>query len=55
MHGREHVKYNENLHAHGYPVPAMDQRVQRILRLVSRALPSGPSSPSRARSSTSPR
>jgi len=39
MHGREHVKYNENLHAHGYPARAMDARVQRILRLVSRVLP----------------
>jgi hypothetical protein len=39
MHGREHTKYNENLHAHGYPVRAMEKRVQRILRVVSRTLP----------------
>ncbi len=36
MHGREHRRYNEALRARGYPVEAIEQRVERLLRLVSR-------------------
>src|SRR6478672_6524794 len=30
MHGREHERYNEMLRAHGYPVQAMERRIERI-------------------------
>jgi predicted metal-dependent hydrolase len=36
MHGREHRRYNELLAAQGYPVVAMEWRVERLLRFVSR-------------------
>jgi predicted metal-dependent hydrolase len=36
VHGREHRRYNEMLRAHGYPVEAMETRVERLLRFVSR-------------------
>lgn len=39
MHGREHVRYNDRLAAHGYPVADMERRVARILRLATWALP----------------
>lgn len=39
MHGREHVRYNEMLAAHGYPVVEMEARVKRLLDRVSRRLP----------------
>jgi predicted metal-dependent hydrolase len=39
FHSREHVRYNERLRAHGYPVQAMERRVERLLGRVSRRLP----------------
>ena len=39
FHSREHVRYNERLRAHAYPVPAMEGRVERLLARVSRILP----------------
>lgn len=39
IHGREHVRYNEMLHAQGYPVRAMEERVVRLLRAVRRVTP----------------
>lgn len=39
IHGREHIRYNAMLELQGYPAVDLDRRVQRILRLVSRALP----------------
>jgi predicted metal-dependent hydrolase len=42
VHTREHIRYNEALSAQGYPVEAMDARVQTLLGLVSRIpLPRG--------------
>ncbi len=35
-HGREHVRYNDMLRAHGYPVDAMEGRVVRLLARVTR-------------------
>jgi predicted metal-dependent hydrolase len=40
VHTREHIRYNEALAAQGYPVAAMDARVQSLLAFVSRILPS---------------
>jgi hypothetical protein len=39
IHTREHIRYNEMLRAQGYPIEAMEKRVERILRRVSRRLP----------------
>lgn len=39
LHTREHLRYNELLAAQGYPVAAMEERVIRLLRRVSRRLP----------------
>lgn len=39
IHSREHVHYNQMLAAQGYPVIAMERRVENILGLVRRALP----------------
>lgn len=38
FHSREHVRYNRMLQAQGYPARAMEQRIERILRLVTRVL-----------------
>jgi predicted metal-dependent hydrolase len=38
FHGREHVRYNRMLAAQGYPAAAMERRIERILRLVTRVL-----------------
>lgn len=38
IHGREHAKYNDTLTAHGYPFVAMEGRVKRLLRRVSKIL-----------------
>jgi predicted metal-dependent hydrolase len=38
IHSREHVRYNEMLTERGYPVPAMERRVKRILDRVSRRI-----------------
>ena len=39
FHSREHVRYNRMLQAQGYPAAAMEQRIERILRRVTRVLP----------------
>ena len=39
VHGREHGRYNERLKASGYPIDAMESRVESLLRLVSRVTP----------------
>lgn len=39
IHGREHERYNRMLAAQGYPAAAMEKRVVRLLRFVSRVLP----------------
>ena len=39
VHGREHDLYNASLAAKGYPIAAMEARVDAILGLVERALP----------------
>ncbi|MEO7095275.1 MAG: metal-dependent hydrolase [Polyangiales bacterium] len=36
MHGREHERYNELLRARGYPVDAMERRIERILARATR-------------------
>jgi uncharacterized protein len=36
IHSREHVRYNRMLAAQGYPVEAMERRVTRLLRVVTR-------------------
>jgi len=36
IHSREHIRYNEMLRRQGYPVDAMEQRVERILSRVTR-------------------
>jgi predicted metal-dependent hydrolase len=38
-HSREHVRYNRMLEAQGFPATALEARVERILRLVTRVLP----------------
>lgn len=38
-HRREHARYNQLLTDHGYPLRAMEQRVERILKLVRWAIP----------------
>ena len=38
-HSREHVAYNKMLERHGYPVRAMEARVDRILRTAMQRLP----------------
>jgi predicted metal-dependent hydrolase len=38
VHAREHVEYNAMLRGQGYPIPAMERRVERILGLVARVL-----------------
>jgi len=39
IHGREHVRYNEMLAAHGYPARAMEDSVTRLLARVMRTTP----------------
>ncbi len=39
LHTREHVRYNDMLKAQGYPVEAMEQRVERLLALVTKVAP----------------
>jgi predicted metal-dependent hydrolase len=36
VHSREHVRYNRMLEAQGYPVVAMERRVERLLAFVTR-------------------
>jgi predicted metal-dependent hydrolase len=36
IHGREHVRYNRFLSAQGYPIEAMEERVERLLARVKR-------------------
>jgi len=36
IHSREHIRYNEMLRAQGYPIEAMERRVERILARVTR-------------------
>jgi predicted metal-dependent hydrolase len=38
VHGREHIRYNEMLEAQGYPAVAIDKKVERLLKRVSRVL-----------------
>jgi uncharacterized protein len=38
-HTREHLRYNQHLRDHGYPVDAMEARVQRILDRVKQRAP----------------
>jgi uncharacterized protein len=38
-HGREHQRYNAMLAAHGYPIAAMEGRVERLLARVARRVP----------------
>jgi predicted metal-dependent hydrolase len=39
FHGREHVRYNRHLAEQGYPVAAMEGRVERLLARLERRLP----------------
>jgi predicted metal-dependent hydrolase len=39
LHSREHVRYNDMLRAHGYPVDAMDESVRKLLTDVARLSP----------------
>lgn len=39
FHSREHVRYNRMLQAQGYPAAALEARVERVLRLVTRVVP----------------
>ncbi len=39
LHTREHIRYNEMLKRHGYPVDDLEERVQWILDMVTRWLP----------------
>lgn len=39
IHTREHIRYNEMLRGHGYPIEAMEGRVERILRRATKRLP----------------
>lgn len=39
IHSREHVRYNAMLLEQGYPVDAMEKRVERLLRVVGGLLP----------------
>ena len=36
LHSREHVRYNDMLRAHGYPVDEMDKSVRSLLDIVRR-------------------
>lgn len=38
-HGREHMRYNDMLRRHGYPVDSMEGRVARLLSRVKRFVP----------------
>jgi predicted metal-dependent hydrolase len=38
-HTREHVRYNQMLAAHGYPIEAMERRVEQLLALVTKIAP----------------
>lgn len=38
-HRREHARYNQLLQDHGYPLAAMERRVERLLGLVRKATP----------------
>jgi uncharacterized protein len=39
IHSREHVRYNAMLREQGYPIEAMEQRVDALLKLVARSTP----------------
>jgi predicted metal-dependent hydrolase len=39
IHSREHVRYNDMLRAQGYPVDAMESRVERLLGWVTKLTP----------------
>lgn len=39
IHSREHVRYNRMLARQGYPVEAMEVRVEHLLRFVTRVVP----------------
>ena len=39
IHSREHVRYNHMLRAQGYPIDAMEGRVERVLARVTRVYP----------------
>jgi hypothetical protein len=39
VHGREHARYNARLKAQGYPIDAMESRVERLLAFVSHKTP----------------
>jgi uncharacterized protein len=39
IHSREHVRYNDMLREQGYPVDAMERRIERILRVVTALVP----------------
>ncbi|UQA60632.1 metal-dependent hydrolase [Polyangium aurulentum] len=38
IHSREHIRYNAMLREHGYPIDAMEKRVERILTRATRRL-----------------
>jgi predicted metal-dependent hydrolase len=38
-HSREHVRYNDVVRGHGYPVDRMEKRVERLLAFFTRILP----------------
>jgi uncharacterized protein len=39
VHSREHERYNETLGRHGYPIKAMEKRVERLLERVTKGTP----------------
>ncbi|MDB4976968.1 MAG: hypothetical protein JWN48_5309 [Myxococcaceae bacterium] len=39
IHSREHVRYNAMLREQGYPIEAMEKRVDQLLKLVSKLTP----------------
>jgi uncharacterized protein len=39
FHSREHVRYNRMLEAQGYPAVALETRIERILRVISKRAP----------------
>lgn len=39
IHGREHDRFNELLHEHGYPTKAIDRDMERLFAIVSRTVP----------------
>jgi hypothetical protein len=38
IHSREHLRYNQMLRTQGYPIAAMDQRVEALLARISRTM-----------------